>query len=73
MIRPKTIELILKYLFELLLKIKMLIITKAARPKFSIEPKVPSALAPKPPPQEITPTLIKLKPIKVTTIPDTRY
>ena len=70
-IKPSTIELIRKNLFELLLKNKIVTITKAARPRFSKEPKVPFDIAPKPPAQEITPTLIKLKPIKVTTTPDT--
>ena len=45
--------------------------TKAASPKFSKLPNVPLAFAPNPPPHAMIPTLIKLIPIKVTTMPET--
>ena len=70
-INPSTIELIRKYLLELRLKNKVTKITMVAKPKFSIEPKVPFSLAKKPPPQAVIPTLMRLIPIKVTTIPET--
>ena len=46
--------------------------TKAAKPIWRKAPKVPSACAAAPPPQAEIPTLIKLIPISVTTIPDTK-
>ena len=43
--------------------------TREASPKFSIEPNVPSAFAPKPPPKSVIPTCTKLRPISITTTP----
>lgn len=46
--------------------------TSRARPRFSKLPKVPLLWAETPPPQAVIPTFIRLIPIKVTTMPDTR-
>ena len=56
-----------------MLRLKIIIdtSTRAARPKLSKEPKVPSCIACTPPPQALIPTFIKLIPMSVTTIPET--
>ena len=69
--KPNTIELIRRYLFLHRLKNKTLSNTQAETPIFGILPNVPLSIAAYPPPQATTPTLIKLKPINKTTIPDT--
>ena len=45
--------------------------TSVAIPRFWKEPNVPFSIAAAPPPQDSIPTLIRLIPIRVTTIPDT--
>ena len=45
--------------------------TNDAIPRFSNEPNVPFSIAAFPPPHDIIPTLIRLIPIRVTTMPDT--
>ena len=69
--RPKTMELMRRYLFLHRLKNKTLSKTSAAIERFSHEPKEPSSIALYPPPQETIPTLIRLNPMSSTTIPDT--
>ena len=68
---PSTIELIRRYLFLQRLKNSTLSNTVAATPIFLKLPNVPLSIAANPPPQETTPTLIRLNPINSTTIPET--
>ena len=55
--------------FFMQLKSSTITNTSEAKPKFSTEPKVPSAFAPKPPPKSVMPTCTRLKPIIITTTP----
>ena len=71
MANPKTIELILKILFDERLKKMMANKTNAANPKFINDPKVPLASAAAPPPQALIPALMRDIPMSVTTIPET--
>jgi hypothetical protein len=71
MIRPMTMELIRRYRLLLLLKKMMLTNTKVAKPMCSKLPNDPFALAASPPPQAVMPTLMRLIPMSVTTIPET--
>ena len=65
---PNKIEEELKNPFVQCLKINITISTKSASSRFSIEPKS-SALFP--PPKELIPTEIRLKPMDITTVPVT--
>ena len=65
-------ELIRKYLFLQRLKNKTLNKTHTATPILRKLPNVPLSIAVYPPPQATTPTLIRLKPMSNTTIPDTK-
>ena len=65
-------ELMRRYLLELLLKNIITTSTSTARPMLSMLPNVPAALAASPPPQALMPTFMRLRPISVTTMPDTR-
>lgn len=60
-----------KNLLADLLKKMMVTSTSTARPKFRIEPKVPSSIAAWPPPHELMPALMRHKPMSVTTMPAT--
>ena len=69
MTRPAAMPLMRSSGFFMQLKKSTMSSTVPARPRFSKEPKLPSALAPKPPPKSVMPTCTRLRPMSMTTTP----
>ncbi len=65
------IELMRRYGFELRLRMTMISSTMPESARFCRLAKVPSALAAKPPAMVVMPTLTRVRPMRVTTMPVT--